>query len=126
MSVLNRREQDYVPASAAYTDLVTGGWRLYTTNWTLYDALSHMKERIKGGGLAAADALRALHLGNAFTVVPVTRALEERAVVLFWNHRDKVCSITTWANIVVMRNLDLRYVLSRSHHYDQAGFSRLY
>jgi len=126
MSILNRREQDYPQASAAYTELVKNGWRLYTTNWTLYDALSHMKERAKGGGLAAADALRALQRGNAFTVVPVTTALEERALVLFWNHRDKPCSITTWANIVVMRNLDLTYVLSGSHHYDQAGFSRLY
>lgn len=126
MAVLSSRDQDHAKASGAYDELVRNGWRVYTTNWTLYDAYSHMKEREKGGGVAAAEALYALQKANDFTVVPVTKSLEERATVHFWNFKDRLWSITTWANVLVMRDLNINYVLSGNHHYDQAGLTRLY
>lgn len=127
MAVAHQRDQDHQRAAEVFANIVKQGWQLYSTTWTYYDALSHMKERAKGGGLQGARLLRQLvEDDDRITVVPIDPDLEEAAVAYFWAHDDKAWSITTCANLIVMTNLELWYVLSANHHYGQAGFVNLY
>lgn len=127
MAIANQRDQDHAAASDVFRGLVQKGWRIYSSNWTWYDALSHMKERKKGGGLTAAKALRDVEADHhTISVLRVNERLEARALDLFWETEDKAWSVTTCVNIVLMRELELIYVLSANHHYRQAGLKTLY
>jgi len=127
MAVAFKGDQDHESARNAYSHLVQENFHLYTSNWTLYDAYSHMKERKKGGGLSAAEHLRNLvSKSRTTTVLPITEDLEGRSTNFFWSLRDKSWSITTCANILLMQDLGLIFVLSANHHYRQAGLKNLF
>lgn len=126
MAVVSQRDQDHERAKNGYSHLIQGNFHLYTSSWTLYEAYSHIKEREKGGGLSAAEYLRNLVSESmAITVLPVTEDVEERSTVFFWGLQDKSWSITTCANILLIRDLGLIFVLSANHHYRQAGLTNL-
>ena len=127
MAVVSKNDQDHQKASKVFAEVVKQGWKLYTSSWTWYDALSHVKERPKSGGLEG--ALRLKELGDyrgMISVLPVTPDVEKEAVAMFWLYDDKAWSVTTCANSVLMRQHRLVYVLSHNHHYQQAGFVTLY
>jgi predicted nucleic acid-binding protein len=125
MAIINRRDQGHEAASEAYRELTKRSWKLYTSNWTMYDALSHLKERAKSGGYAAARALEELARPPAVIVMPVTKEIERRAVARFWRMADKAWSITSCANMEIMQDASLRYVLSASSAYQEAGYVSL-
>ena len=127
MAVVNKKDESHDEAAEAYRQAVENGLHLYSSRWTWYDALSHLKERAKGGGLEAATKLQTLADGSRLVhLVYVHRDLEERAVQLFWDRPDKAWSITTCANVLLMRDIGLQYVLSKNTHYNQAGLQTLY
>jgi predicted nucleic acid-binding protein len=127
IAIASTRDQDHQAASEVYKDLVEESWQFHTSNWTLYDADSHLKERSKMGGAVGAKYLRDLVLNSpAIRVSSIGIELEDDAVKLFWSLKDKQWSVTTCANVLLMRYLGIITVLSGNHHYQQAGFHRLY
>lgn len=127
MAIVDSQDASHKAASAALEHLIATRWHIYTSNWTLYEALSHIKERAKSGGLSAAKALRDFaDTQSALTILPVTKDVESRAVKLFWDYEDKAWSVTVCASIVLMRDLTLTHILSGNHHFVQAGFTCLY
>jgi predicted nucleic acid-binding protein len=121
------REENHEAACGAYKQLVKSGWYLYTSNWTLYDAYSHIKERTRGGGLSAAQYLRDLVSDtNAISVLRVDRNVEKAALNMFWQLHDKTWSVTTCANVMLIRDKGLDLILSGNKNYQQAGLRCLY
>lgn len=126
MALMNLKDQSHCDARHVYDQIIEKRLYLYTTNWTAYEALSHIREREKGGGLNAASKLQAiLGMKNVVTVVTVTADLEERAVQRFWRYEDKPWSVVLCASHEVMTDLGLRYVLSANKGFAQAGFVNL-
>jgi len=125
MAIVNRRDQCHEAASEAYRELAKRSWKFYTSSWTMYDALSHLKERAKSGGYEAARALDELARPPAVIVMPVTKEIERRAVARFWRMPDKAWSITSCANMEIMQDASLQYVLSASASYREAGYVSL-
>jgi predicted nucleic acid-binding protein len=127
MALFNKRDQDSKAAWQAHKHCSDNRWHLYTSNWTLYDAYSHLRERPKSGGLTTAEALKEFVRNNGeISVLKIDSQIEETALGLFWNRRDKSWSVTTCANIVLMEKHGLYFVLSGNHHYEEAGLAPLY
>ena len=122
-----KRDEDYEAAKDAHKYCSDKGWHLYTSNWTLYGDDSHLKEHLKSGGVRSAEALRDFIQNNKeISVFTIDSQIEETALGLFWNRRDKTWSITTCANIALMERHGLYFVLSGNHDYKEAGLAPLY
>jgi predicted nucleic acid-binding protein len=121
MAIANRRDQAHSAITEAYLDLGSRGWKLYTSNWTAYEALSHIRERAKNGGYEAAVALRRTLDTQQVILLPVTKGIERRAQARFWAAKDKDWSMTVCANLEIMGDANVIYVLSAATAYEEAG-----
>lgn len=123
MAIVSVRDQDHGRIVAAYERLIAESRPLVTTTWTYYDAVSHIRERAKNGGYAAAESLKRLvEDGGTVRILRVDLTVEVEALKRFWSFRDKQWSVTTCVNMEAMRSERLVFVLSANRHYVEAGF----
>lgn len=98
--------------------------RFWTTEAVLLEvanALSSVKCR-----RIAVKGLRLIFADPFTTVVPVTHDLFERGLILYERCLDKEWSLTDCISFVVMREHSIKIALTGDHHFEQAGFRKLY
>ena len=101
-------------------------WRLVTTNWTLYEALTTLN-----GGFGRHDLATALYEMVRDTAVMVvdTSDVEGEALLVFTTHSDKRWSVVDCANFVCIRGRQSEYAFAYDEDFNQAqnefGFTRL-
>jgi predicted nucleic acid-binding protein len=96
---------------------------LLTTTWVfteVADGLARTQRR---------DAFRTLvsrfrQVGTN-EIVPTSDELFEKGMMLYDERRDKHWSLTDCISFVVMKERDLKDVLTGDHHFEQAGFKPL-
>jgi predicted nucleic acid-binding protein len=96
---------------------------LVTTSWVfteVADGLARTQRR---------DAFRQLVLRfrqlETNEIVPNSDELFEQGIMLYDERRDKHWSLTDCISFVVMKERDLKEVLTGDHHFEQAGFRPL-
>ncbi|MCY3638972.1 MAG: hypothetical protein OXG80_07730 [Chloroflexi bacterium] len=101
-------------------------WRLVTTNWTLYEALTALSGSFGRHDLAA--ALYEMVIDSAILVFDAS-SFEEEALYVFTTHSDKRWSVVDCANFVCIRDRQSKYAFAYDHDFNQAqnefGFTRL-
>ena len=101
-------------------------WRLITTNWTLYEALTALS-----GGFGRHDLALALYEMTQDTAILVVDAsdIEDLALRVFITHSDKSWSVVDCANFACIRDRQSRYAFAYDRDFNQAqsefGFTRL-
>ena len=101
-------------------------WRLVTTTWTLYEALTTLN-----GGFGRHDLALALYEMTRDTAILVIDAsdVEDMALHVFTTHSDKRWSVVDCANFVCIRERQSRYAFAYDEDFNQAqsefGFTRL-
>ena len=115
---LNRHDQHHDRVLAFSSDFRA---RLLTTDWVLMEvadalAKSECRSRIR-------DFILHLRQSPACEVVPASRELQDRALELYHQHRDKNWTLTDCVSFVVMRERGLTDALTEDHHFEQAGFT---
>lgn len=114
---LNRHDQHHDRVLAFSSDSRA---RLLTTDWVLMEvadalAKSECRPRIR-------DFILHLRQSPACEVVAASRELQDRALELYHQHRDKSWTLTDCVSFVVMRERGLTDALTEDHHFEQAGF----
>ena len=114
---LNRHDQHHERVLAFSQDFRA---RLLTTDLVLMEvadalAKSECRTRIR-------DFIRHLHQSPACEVIATSRELQDRALDLYHQHRDKSWTLTDCVSFVVMRERGLTDALTADHHFEQAGF----
>ena len=101
-------------------------WRLVTTNWTLYEALTALNGSFGRHDLAV--ALYEMVQNTAILVVDASD-VEDMALQVFTTHNDKSWSVVDCANFVCIGERRSMYALAYDEDFDQAqtefGFTRL-
>ena len=115
---LNRHDQHHDRVLAFSSDFRA---RLLTTDWVLMEvadalAKSECRPRIR-------DFIHHLRQSSACEVVAASRELQDRALELYHQHRDKSWTLTDCVSFVVMRDRGLTDALTEDHHFEQAGFT---
>jgi len=117
---LNPRDQAHQEAVRLGTE---DSRPLVTTDWVLTevgDAMSAPTNR--PAFLRLLDLLRS---SREVEIVPATRELLDRGVVLFSERPDKEWSLTDCISFVVMRERQLSEAFTGDQHFEQAGFRAL-
>jgi len=98
--------------------------RLLTTDWVLMEvadalARSDCRPRVR-------DFVFHLRESSACEIVPAARDLLDRGLELYHQHTDKQWTLTDCVSFTVMRERGLSEALTADHHFEQAGFTRLF
>ena len=88
----------------------------------LLNAFSGRGEYSRGLAIAIANKLR----GNPNTeIVPQTHEMFEKALKFYEQRMDKGYSLTDCASMLIMREQEIRDVLTYDKHFQQEGFNAL-
>lgn len=95
--------------------------KIVTTQWILTEvadafAESHLRRRIKAGFESIVE-------DSATRVIEVSPEYFARGMKLYDERPDKEWSLTDCISMVVMADEGLTEVLTKDHHFEQAGFS---
>ena len=93
---------------------------LYTSDYIMDETLTLLNIRINHA--AAVEFGRTILSSKVVKVIPVTKPRWEEAWKLFVKYRDKDFSFTDCTSFVVMRELNLKEVLTFDKHFPQMGF----
>ena len=95
-----------------------------TTRWILAEVGNALAGTRHRAGVA--NFLRDIETDPSVKIVAESDALYARGVALFGERPDKEWSLTDCISIVVMEDEGLSDVLTRDHHFKQAGFTPVF
>ena len=104
-------------ASRIWNDLSRQQLGLVTTNWTLYEALTHLNSR-RIGRHDLAETL--LDVARRRALVIDASQFEQQALDIFVSHSDKRWSVVDCANFVCIRERGSHFALSFDRDFSQA------
>jgi predicted nucleic acid-binding protein len=97
--------------------IMSRGWGILTTNWTLYEAITILNgRRVRRHDLA----VRLLNLAQDSVEIVDASEYEQQALEIFRSHTDKRWSIVDCANFVCIRERQSTMALSFDRDFAQA------
>ena len=122
IAIVSADDRNHKSAKLAYQKIVTQKTRIITTNWTLYEALSIIKDRIgHSQALSLWDLVRRFPL---ISLVKVTDDIETAGVGLFFRYTDKTCGVVDCTSLIVMEKTGCFKALAYDRHFKEASLQR--
>lgn len=119
IAIANKRDHHHLTAVRLYKQLLQQGFRLITSTWTAYEALSLIKTRL---GLDAALKLwEILNNRNIVSLIKVSAKIEAEGLKMFFGYTDKKWGITDCTSIALMLLLGCRQAVAFDEHFVEAG-----
>ena len=103
-----------------------GPCHLVTTDEVLVEVLAFFSEYGADLRKTSVRLVRAILADPNMTVIPQTRDSFLRGIQLYESRLDKEFSLTDCISMETMRAHNLQEVLTRDHHFTQAGFTVLF
>lgn len=117
IAMMNPRDERYNQAKLIWEFVIREEMHPLTTNWTLYEAVTHLNGRL----LARHDlALNLLDLAHSTAIVENAADFEDLTLAVFETHSERRWSVVDCANFVCIRERQSRFALS----YDSRDFSQ--
>jgi hypothetical protein len=123
VALLNTRETLHAIANARWMELSREPRPVVLTDWVVAET---------GNGLARTPArsrfvetFQQMLRNPRFRVLPVTRFLVERALLLYSDRPDKTWGLVDCASFVVMKDEGVSDAFTTDRHFEQAGFNCL-
>jgi predicted nucleic acid-binding protein len=120
VGLLNRRDAHHQRVVEFAT-----GYRgtLVTSRWVLAEVANAFSESLVR--MDAARFLQRIERDPSFRVVQGSDQLYDRGLSLYANRPDKGWSLTDCISMDIMKGMRLSDILTRDHHFEQAGFRQL-
>lgn len=122
IAIISADDRNHKAAKIAYQQIVSQNVRIITSNWTLYEALSIIKDKI-----GYAHALSLWNLVKRFsliTLVKITDDIETKGVNLFFRYRDKTWGVVDCTSLIVMEQTGCLNALAYDRHFREASLQR--
>lgn len=122
IAIISSDDRNHESAKLAYQQLISQKKRIITTNWTLYEALSIIKDKI-----GHAQALSLWNLVKQFpliTLIKITDDIETKGINLFFRYRDKTWGVVDCASLIVMEQTGCLKALAYDRHFREASLQR--
>lgn len=122
IAIINLDDRNHAAAEAIYRELLADKVRIVTTNWTVYEALSIIKDKI---GYREATALwEVVETVPLVRMVKITDDIEEAGLDLFFRYRDKTWGVVDYTSLIVMELIGCFQALAFDRHFIEAGTQR--
>ena len=117
IALIHDREEHHQEARYRWHMSITNGLIPVTTNWTLYEALTHLNARTRNRHDLA---IRLLRFAEQTTEIMAASQYERRALDVFRSHSDKRWSVVDCANFVCINERSTPLALSFDRDFAQA------
>ena len=117
IAVIYENDQHGEEAERLWQIVTENDWRLLTTNWTFYEALTFLNGRVGRHDLAL-ELMSMAEDSNA--VIADASDYEDEALAIFRTHSDKLWSVVDCANFVCISKRHSRFALSFDSDFRQA------
>ncbi|MBS0366301.1 MAG: type II toxin-antitoxin system VapC family toxin [Proteobacteria bacterium] len=122
-ALVARRDPVHQAAVAAYTKVLRGHGRVFTTDYVIDETLTLTKARIDiATALALLDRIEA---SEAVAMEDIAPQRFVAAKAYFRRHADHGYSFTDCTSFVLMRELKIAAALTTDRHFKEAGFEVL-
>jgi uncharacterized protein len=123
LALINADDELHRRTVEVYNELSRDRAPLLTTEWVLAEFLNGASSLpMRAGALALHAALRA---SSRVTIVEVSHDSWERGLALYAARSDKEWSFVDCASMAECEPRQIRRVLTRDHHFKQAGLETL-
>lgn len=122
IAIISADDRNHESAKLAYQQIISKKIRIVTTNWTLYEALSIIKDRI-----GHAQALSLWNLVGQFpliSLIKITDDIETAGVGLFFRYGDKKWGVVDCTSLIVMEQTGCSKALAYDLHFKEASQQR--
>jgi len=122
IAIVSADDRNHRSAKLAYRKIVTQKTHIITTNWTLYEALSIIKDKI-----GHAQALSLWNLVKQFpliSLIKVTDDIETRGLGMFFRYTDKAWGVVDCTSLIVMEQTGCFKALAYDRHFKEASLQR--
>lgn len=123
IALLNKSELIHEQVDAKYRDLLTEGYDLVTTTSVLNETANSLSS--KPFRVAVSNFYHRINSSLHVEIVFTDKRLWNTAWQLYEMHKDKEWSLTDCISMVVMKERQISEVLTKDHHFEQAGFVKL-
>ena len=117
VAIIYENDQHGEEAKRLWQIVAENGWRLLTTNWTFYEALTYLNGRMGRHDLAL-ELMSLVEDNNV--VIADASDFEDEALAIFRTHSDKSWSVVDCANFVCINRQQNRFALSFDGDFRQA------
>jgi predicted nucleic acid-binding protein len=112
-------DERHSQAENTWRQIDNSEWLAVTSNWPLYETLTHLCSRRRYD--LAVQVLDLVSDSTSILIVRVEEAgLETRSLEIFRRHSDKRWSVVDCANFACIEQLQCQYALSYDRNFDQA------
>jgi predicted nucleic acid-binding protein len=123
LALINADDELHLRAADVYRSLSIARCSLVTTEWVLAEFLNGASSRqLRVNALSLHAALRA---SPRVTILEASHHSWERGLALYTSRSDKEWSFVDCVSMDECIRLSIRRVLTRDHHFRQAGFEIL-
>jgi uncharacterized protein len=115
----NKRDQYHTQAATLYDQILDEQLARITSTWVIYEALSILKSR---AGYKTAEKLwERVNDPEVTQFVRVDEAIEDEALDLFFDHRDKDWGVVDCSSLIIMNKLGCQMAFAFDRHFSQAA-----
>jgi uncharacterized protein len=113
-------DPDHDEAYSIAEDCFQSARRIYTSDAVVSETATLMKARRRSH--FTPELFQMLKVTQSISMEWITPERFTQTTEFFLRHADKDYSFTDCSSFVLMRELGLRHVLTKDHHFRQAGF----
>ena len=122
IAIISADDRNHESAKLAYQQIISKKTRIITTNWTLYEALSIIKDKI--GHAQALSLWNLVEQLPLVSLIKVTDDIETTGVALFFRYADKRWGVVDCTSLVVMEQTGCHQALAYDLHFKEASRQR--
>ncbi|MBI5214472.1 MAG: type II toxin-antitoxin system VapC family toxin [Ignavibacteriae bacterium] len=123
IAFFNRRDKFHIKARSFATS--NKSKTLVTTDAVLLEVLNQFASQGEYWRNLIAKAVEKLLQDSKTRIIPLTRTLFNQGLTLYKTRLDKEYSFVDCISMVVMKQENIKEVLSNDHHFVQEGFATL-
>lgn len=122
VAIISADDRNHGAAKLAYQQIISQKTRILTTNWTLYEALSIIKDKI--GHTQALSLWNLVKQFPSVSLIKVTDDIETAAIGLFFRYEDKRWGVVDCTSLIVMEQTGCSRALAYDLHFKEASRQR--
>jgi predicted nucleic acid-binding protein len=119
IAIVNRKDNKHKTAVRIYQRLLYSQSLLFTTNWTIYKALTLVKSRL--GSAQAKSLWERITSRSIVELVAADEPVERDALELFWRYQDKTWGVVDCTSLVIMAAVGCRQAFAFDVHFTEAS-----
>lgn len=119
IAIVSERDNRHIQAKGIYLRELKNDSIFFISNWTIYEAFTKLKS---DSGIEKAENLKEIIQDiNLVKPIYVTNKIENQALTIFWQFRDKTWGIVDITSFLIMEECHCNFAFAFDKHFEEAA-----